>query len=130
MSSDLFVCVDRNEARLPNFFCSQAPVAIVLGSEMLGPLQLPIWLDYPVGWTMVAENRGRSERGKLEIAKLGLYWFVGRRLSEFEIITETIVEAFGHAPICAHTPCDAMLIAEGFHLASESFSIGAGWEKF
>jgi hypothetical protein len=62
---------------------------------------------------MVSENRGRSQNGKLEVAKLGLYWFIGRRQSDFEPIRETIVESFGQAPICTHRPCEAMLVAEG-----------------
>jgi hypothetical protein len=128
--SGRFLCVDRNDAHLPDFFASRATAVIVAGPDLLHAFEFPIWLDYPLGWTMVSENRGRSQNGKLEVAKLGLYWFIGRGQSDSEPIRETIVEAFGQAPICTRTPCEAMLVAEGCHASLLCFSIGAQWARF
>jgi len=128
--SGRFLCVDRHDARLPDFFAARATAVIVATPDLLHAFELAIWLDYPLGWTMVSENRGRSQNGKLEVAKLGLYWFIGRRQSDFEPIRETIVESFGQAPICTHRPCEAMLVAEGCHASLLRFSIGAQWVRF
>ena len=78
---------------------------------------------------MLDYNRGKSTEGKLEVAKLGEYWFIGRRDSEYDEVKETIVEVFGKALICARTPCEAMLIAEYCH-PEVRLPIGAGWVKF
>jgi hypothetical protein len=128
--SGRFLCVDRHDARLPDFFAPRATAVIVAGSELLQAFELAIWLDYPLGWTMVSEIRGRSQNGKLEVAKLGLYWFIGRRQSDCQPISETIVEAFGQAPMCTHTPCAAMLAAEGCDANLLRFSIGMQWARF
>ena len=117
MNGRFFLCVDRDVARLPDFFVPRATVVNVAESDLLHDSELAIWLDYPLGWSMVSETRGRFQNGMLEVAKLGLYWFIGRRQHDFEPITETIVEPFGPAPICTQTACEAMLVAGYCHPA-------------
>ena len=91
-------------------------------------IELPLWSDYPLGSTMVDEVRGQSHDRKLEVAKLGEYWFIGRRGKDHEV-SETVVEAFGAVPICTRTTRDAMLLAE--HCQPEvRLPIGACWAKF
>ena len=97
--------------------------------DLLHDFEFAIWLDYPLGWSMVSQNQWRSENGKLEVAKLGLYCFIGRRQHEFEPMTETIVEPFGPAPICTRTPCEAMLIAERCYSSLLRFPIGVQWAQ-
>jgi hypothetical protein len=124
----LYRCVDRDEARLPDFFLPEAIGVIVAGPEFIRAIELPLWSDYPVGWSMVDEVRGRSHDGKLEVAKLGEYWFIGRRGKDHEV-SETVVESFGAVPICTRTPPDAMLLAEQCH-PEVHLPIGAHWAKF
>ena len=133
MNGRFFLCVDRDVARLPDFFVPRATVVNVAEPDLLHDFEFAIWLDYPLGWTMVSKNRGRSQNGMLEVAKLGLYWFIGRRRQyDFEPITETIVEPLGPvpAPICTQTPCEAMLVAERCYSSLLQFPIGVQWAKF
>lgn len=125
-----FYCyVDRYAARVPHFFLPEAPGVLVAGADLLGA-ELPLWLDYPVGWTLVDVNRGKSHDGKLEIAMLGgEYWFIGRNADRDLRISETVVEAFGKVPICARTCRDAMMLAEHCH-PEIRLAIGAAWVKF
>ena len=94
----LYRFVDRDEARLPDFFLPKAIGVIVAGPEFMRAIELPLWSDYPIGWSMVDEVRGQSHDRKLEVAKLGEYWFIGRRGKDHEV-SETVVEAFGAVPM-------------------------------
>ncbi len=125
----LFRCVDRHVARLPDFFLPKAENVIVVEPEFLRVIQLPIWSDYPLGWSMVDIIRGRSHDGKLEVAKLGEYWVIGRTDQDNLEVMETVIEFFGAAPICSRTPRDAMLIAESCH-PEVHLPIGARWTRF
>ncbi len=120
--------VDRDEARLPDFFLPKAIGVIVAEPEFIRAIELPLWSDYPIGWSMVDEVRGQSHHCKLEVAKLGEYWFIGRKGRDLEV-SETVVESFEAAPICARTPRDAMLVAEHCH-PEVRLPIGARWLKF
>jgi len=124
----LIRCFDRDEAQLPDFFLPKAKGVVVAEPEFIRANELPLWSDYPIGWSMVDEVRGQSHDGNLEVAKLGEYWFIGRRGKEYEV-SETVVESFGGAPICARTPRDAMLLAEQCH-PEVHLPIGARWTKF
>jgi hypothetical protein len=121
-------CVDRDEARLPDFFLPEAVGVIVAEPEFMRAIELPLWSDYPLGWSMTDEVRGQSHDCNLEVTKLGEYWFVGRKGKDHEI-SETVVEAFGAAPICTRTPRDAMLLAQHSH-PEVRLPIGAHWLKF
>jgi len=88
----LIHCVDRDEARLPDFFSSKAIGVTVAEPEFMRAIELPLWSDYPLGWSMVDEVRGRSHDGKPEVAKLGEYWFIGRKGKDHEI-SETVALA-------------------------------------
>ncbi len=120
--------VDRDKARLPDFFLRGAKGVVVAGAGLLRAAELPLWLDCPLGWSTVDENCGRSCGGELEVARLGDYWFIGR-MGQDETISETVVEAFGQVPICARACGDAMLLAEHCH-PSLHLPIGAQWVKF
>jgi len=126
-----FYCfVERRAAKLPDFFLPDAPGVIVLETDFLKE-ELPLWLDYPVGWTLVDWNRGKSHHGKLEVANLGEYWFIGQRYDDYHTkITKTVVEAFGNVPICARTSQEAMMLAERCNQDVCRLSIGALWLEF
>ena len=125
----LICFVDRHEAQFPDFLLLKATGVIVPGPDFLRAVELPLWIDYPLGWNMVDAIRGRSHDGKLEVAKLGEYWFVGRREWDFDVVTETIVEPFGQNPIGTRTSLEAMLVAEHCHPAMR-LPIGAKWHHF
>jgi hypothetical protein len=124
----LFRCVDRVEARLPDFFLPQAPGVIVAGADFLCAPKPPLSSDHAIGWSMVDVNRWRSHDRALEVAKLGEYWFIGRRELYGEI-TDTIVEAFGQTPICTRLPQDAIIVAERCN-PDVNLPIGATWIRF
>jgi hypothetical protein len=118
-----FYCfVDRDAARMPDFFLPNSPGVLVMETDFIGT-------DLPKGWTLVDTNRGKSHDGKLEVAKLGEYWFIGRRREDWDAVSETVVEAFGQVPICTRTCCDAMLLAEHCH-PEVNLPVGAHWIGF
>ena len=43
--------VDRDDARLPGFFLPKANGVVVAEADLLRAVELPLWLDYPVGWS-------------------------------------------------------------------------------
>lgn len=68
--SGRFLCVDRNDAHLPEFFASRATAVIVAGPDLLHAFEFSIWLAYPLGWTMVSENRGALKTASLRSPSL------------------------------------------------------------
>jgi hypothetical protein len=124
-----FYCfIDRSVARVPDFFLPKAPGVLVMETDFL-KAEVPLWLDYPVGWTLVDRNRGKSRDGKLEVAQLGEFWFIGRRTDPYSHVSETVVEAFGEVPVCTRTCQDAMMLAERCH-PEVALPIGACWIRF
>jgi hypothetical protein len=125
----LYCFVDRDDAKLARFFLPKAIGVLVAEADFLRAIELPLWLDYPMRWTMLDTNWGQSHDGKLEVAKLGEYWFIGRRGRNQITVSETVVEAFVQVPIGTPTCCDAMLVAE--HCRSEvvNLPVGAHWIK-
>jgi len=124
----LFRFVNREDAKLPDFFLPKATGLLVAEADLLQAVILPFWLDYPVGWSMLDAHRGQSHDGKLEVAKLGHYWYIGRRRGRDEPVSETVVEAFGQVPICTRTCFDAMLVAEHCH-PEVNLPLGAHWMR-
>jgi hypothetical protein len=125
----LYGFLDRAAARLPDFFLPKAKGVLLAEADLLRAVELPLWLDYPLGWSMLDTNWGRSHDRKLEVAKLGEYWFVGRRTGWDAEVSETVVESFGQVPVCSRAVRDAMLIAEHCH-PEVRLPIGAHWLKF
>jgi len=125
---ELYRCVDRAEASLPDFFLPQAPGVIVASADFLRATKPSLSPDHGTGWSMVDVNRWQSHDSALEVAKLGEYWFIGRR-ELYGKITDTIVEAFGRAPICTRSSSDAIIVAERCH-PEVHLPIGAKWVRF
>lgn len=120
--------VDRDEAKLPDFFLPRANAVVVAGMGLMRVAELSHGPHRKLDWRMMDANWAQSLHGDLEVAKLGDYWFIGRKGRDVRI-SETIVEAFGQIPICTHTCRDAMLLAE-YCRPKVGWPLSGHWMKF
>jgi hypothetical protein len=120
--------VDRDEAKLPDFFLPRANGVVVAGMDLMRAAELSHGPDRKLDWRMMDANWAQSLHGDLEVAKFGNHWFIGRKGRDL-IISETLVEAFGKIPVCTPTSRDAMLLAEYCH-PEVGWPLPGHWMKF
>ena len=106
--------VDRDEAKLPDFFLPRADGVVVAGMHLMRVAELSHGPYRKLDWRMMDANWAQSLHGDLGVAKLGDHWFIGRKGCDVRI-SEILVEAFGERPVCTPSCRDAMLLAEYCH---------------